>query len=85
MGFGLHTCEHATDVFADARPMFKPVPRATANEPDVFSFGMAINQEIAGRGVLVLAHPRLNNGSVSECGESFSKIAAGLCDGFGGD
>src|SRR5258708_27370107 len=62
--------------------MFEAVPRASTNQPDVFCFRMAIDQEISIPGVFVLADTRLNNGSVLQSRNVLLQVGAKTLDGW---
>src|SRR5687767_13223156 len=63
-------CHQAGDIFSDRRPMLEAVARSAANNPHVSVFGMAIDEEVAGRGVLVLTHAAFDERGVRQAGES---------------
>src|SRR3989442_12336850 len=64
------------DVLAQYGSVFEAVPRAAAHQPDVFKRGMAVDQEVAVRGVLVLADAALNHRSVFHGGAKRSNTTA---------
>ena len=56
--------------------MFKPVPRAAADQPDVIHLGMPIHNEVTVGSLLVLADTRLDQRSIFHRREAKSKIFA---------
>src|SRR5262245_39556860 len=59
------------DISAQRRPMLEPVTRSPADQPHVGEIGMAVTQEIAVRGVFVLADARFDERRVRQRRESF--------------
>src|SRR5437879_611005 len=67
------------NVLTDRRPMFEPVARTSAHEPNVLHIWMAVNQEIAIPCVFVLAHARLDNGRAAQGWKSLLDKSPRLC------
>src|SRR5438876_1284429 len=80
-GAAFHDPRH---ILAQRGTVFEAMPRAAAYQPDVFKRGMTVDQEIAVRGVLVLADAALNHGSIFHGGEKMSNVTAGFLQPFGG-
>ncbi len=55
--------------------MFEAVSRPASGDPNVLEVGMAIDEEVAIRGVLVLADVRVNNGRIAQSGESGGDVS----------
>src|SRR6266700_5446378 len=71
-------------VLAQYGAVFEAVPRAAAHQPDVFKRGMAVDQEVAVRGVLVLADAAFNHGGIFHGGEKMLSVPAGFLQPFEG-
>src|SRR5262249_31533592 len=77
VAFAQHLLSH---IFPDCGPMFETVPGPAAHQPDVRPIGMAVDQKIAARRVLVLADPRFGERCVAQIGKPFGKESAGFFD-----
>src|SRR5215210_2920357 len=62
-------------VLAHGRAELEPVPRAAARDPDVRSFGVAVDQEVAVRAVLVLADAGFEQRRSGQPGEAERQVA----------
>jgi hypothetical protein len=71
--------------FLHYRAMLETVARAPTNNPDVFRFGVVIQNEIAVCGVFVLAYPALKQRSFSHRRESHPQIDTRCCQSLFGD
>src|SRR5215468_5470345 len=57
-------------VGAHGRAVLETVARSAPDEPDVLGFGMTVDQEVAVRSVLVLAHARFQQWRFGESGKT---------------
>src|SRR6202043_1792863 len=67
-------------VLAECRPELEAVARAAAEQPDVAGLGMAVDQQLAVQGALVLADAALEQGSAGHPGEPPGEGAAGAVE-----
>src|SRR5580658_4230518 len=58
--------------------MLEAVPRASADQPDIFAIGMPIDQKIAVRGVLILTDARFDQRGSGEIGKSLAQDGSGF-------
>jgi hypothetical protein len=65
-----------SDHFTHHWSMFETVAGASANDPDVFRFGMAIQNKIVVRGVFILANPALKQRGASHFWKAHAQIGA---------
>ena len=65
----LSASDKLRDILAHRWPMFEAMARAAAREPDVLDSGVAVENEIAARGVFVLADAAVDYRSVGQCRE----------------
>lgn len=63
-------------IFADEGAVFEAVARASADQPRVPAFGMAVDQKIAGGGVFVLADARFEQRRVGQSREALAQQRA---------
>ena len=54
---------------AQRRTMFEAVARASAQQPDIIVSGMAVDDEVIVRGILILTNPRLEQRSIFQRGK----------------
>src|SRR5690242_3443929 len=62
-------------IAAHGRPVFEAMSRAAAHEPDVPPLRVPIDEEVAARGVLVLADPKLVERRMGERGETTRHVS----------
>src|ERR1700720_1388908 len=67
-------------VLAERRPQLEAVARAAAEQPDVAGLGMAVDQQLAVQGALVLADAALEQRSAGHPGEPPGEVAAGAIE-----